>query len=400
MKNSVLLSIIIPTKNRYKYLKECLKSLIQINSHDFEIVVQDNSDDNKEIIEFIKTLKTDKIKYYYEEKNISQTENSDLAVSNSHGKYICYIGDDDSISESLITLVVEMEKYSVPACNVNCTRFDWPDMEYKGKRRSVISMDKRKLQIKKLNTKAMLVRSLRRGLQEIDYLPKTYHAVISKDVLEKIRVTSGSYFPGPSPDMANACASSVIIDEHYFVRLPLIISGVGYGSANGMGRRGIHKGELRDSKQLSSNVEEKWNPKIPKKWIGQAIWAESGLKGLEAMNRSELVNRMNWFVLYGRILLRFPEYKDEVFSLLNSPVDYLKVAINICIDLFRYSVKKFFENLRKVLKLQYECWNLIDLHQAVSITNDFINAKYSNEHLIQEYSNAFSTYKRVKGGVA
>jgi len=393
MENSILLSIIIPTKNRYHYLKECLTSLNQINSNQFEIVVQDNSDDNKEIIEFINNLKSDKIRYSYTKKKISQTENSDLAVSNSRGRYICYIGDDDSVSENLITLVEEMDKHSISACNVNCTRFDWPDMEYKGKRRSVISMDNRKLVIKKLDSKAMLIRSLKRGLQEIEFLPKTYHAVISKKVLDKIRSTSGSYFPGPSPDMANACACSSIINEHYYVRLPLIISGVGYGSANGMGRRGVHKGELKDSKQLSSNVEENWNPKIPKKWIGQAIWAESGIKGLEAMKEYDLINKMNWFVMYGRILLRFPEYRHEIFSLLNSPIDYLIVAINMILDVSKFASKKIFEKLREILNLQYESWDELNLHQAVSLTNDFINSKYTSEKLKIEYANAFRLTK-------
>ena len=396
MKSTILLSIIIPTKNRYNYLRECLSSLNQINSRDFEIVIQDNSDDNRDAVEFLRALKSDKIVYNYVEESISQTENSNLAVSNSQGKYICYIGDDDSVSEHLITLAKVMDRYSILACNVNCTRFDWPDMEYKGKRRSVLSMDNRKLVVKKLDSKTMLIRSLRRGLQEIEFLPKTYHAVIAKEVLEKIQIISGSYFPGPSPDMANACASSTIIDEHYFIRLPLIISGIGYKSANGMGRRGVHKGELKDSKQLSPNVEENWNPKIPKKWIGQAIWAESGIKGLEAMKKHEYISKMNWFGLYGRILLRFPEYKPEIFSLLSSPMEYLRLAINMVLDVSRYAVNKGFEEMRKILKLQYESWDGLNLHQAVARTNDFINSKYSTEQLILEFSNAFSTSKMLR----
>jgi len=64
MENSILLSIIIPTKNRYKYLKECLISLNMINSTQFEIIVQDNSDDNKAFFKVFISILIQKIKFH------------------------------------------------------------------------------------------------------------------------------------------------------------------------------------------------------------------------------------------------------------------------------------------------------------------------------------------------
>ena len=39
-----MLSVVIPTKNRYTYLKKCVESFKNINTNNTEIVVMDNSD--------------------------------------------------------------------------------------------------------------------------------------------------------------------------------------------------------------------------------------------------------------------------------------------------------------------------------------------------------------------
>ena len=52
----LLLSIVIPTKNRYDYLCILIKSLLKNQSDEFEIIIQDNSDDNTLFIEFLNKI--------------------------------------------------------------------------------------------------------------------------------------------------------------------------------------------------------------------------------------------------------------------------------------------------------------------------------------------------------
>ena len=46
-----LLSIVVPTKNRYYYLKSLIKLVQSFNSNEIELVVQDNTENNSEILE-------------------------------------------------------------------------------------------------------------------------------------------------------------------------------------------------------------------------------------------------------------------------------------------------------------------------------------------------------------
>ena len=80
---SYLLSIIIPTKNRYQYLQECLLSLRKLDPRRVEIIVQDNSDETSSFKDFLNNLEAQNIRYYHQDGFLSQTDNSDLAVSHA-----------------------------------------------------------------------------------------------------------------------------------------------------------------------------------------------------------------------------------------------------------------------------------------------------------------------------
>lgn len=60
--NNILLSVIVPTKNRYEYLKQCITTLASIDNGSIELIIQDNSDDNLEILAFLDTIKYSNMK--------------------------------------------------------------------------------------------------------------------------------------------------------------------------------------------------------------------------------------------------------------------------------------------------------------------------------------------------
>ena len=53
MNDGILLTIAIPTYNRYQYLEGCLKATCTIEFSRMEIVVQDNTEDNARGLEII-----------------------------------------------------------------------------------------------------------------------------------------------------------------------------------------------------------------------------------------------------------------------------------------------------------------------------------------------------------
>ena len=53
MNEAPLLSIIIPTKDRYKYLKILISLIDSYNLSELELIIQDNTSDNTEILKFL-----------------------------------------------------------------------------------------------------------------------------------------------------------------------------------------------------------------------------------------------------------------------------------------------------------------------------------------------------------
>lgn len=378
-----ILSVVIPTKNRYQYLRESLKTLVSIDANDMEIIVQDNTENNKSILKYIDELNYSNLKYFHEKKSLTVSENSDLAIAHSTGDYVCFIGDDDSITEALIDLAKLMKKYSVDACNTSMAHYYWPDSVFKYFKRSSLSFNSRKVIIRKYNTDEMLVKALRNGMQEIKYLPRVYHAVISRKILELIKNKTGSCFPGPSPDMANAVAASLIIEKHYYIDMPLIISGSSLNSGAGKGAMGKHKGSLAGLSHLPLDIEETWDKRIPKLWLAHTIWPESCVKALKSMNSIDYEKFMNWNAMFARILLRNPDYLNIIKMYIPNKFDAIKVLGEMIKALLIWVPRKIVMKANKILKLEYSNKKSLSLTKSCMIINRS-NSRIDNKTVIEK----------------
>ena len=86
-KNQPLVSVVINCFNGEKYLRQCIKSVINQSYKNWELVFWDNcSKDNS--IKIIKSFKDKRIKFYKSKslKNLYQARN--LALNKCNGKYI------------------------------------------------------------------------------------------------------------------------------------------------------------------------------------------------------------------------------------------------------------------------------------------------------------------------
>ncbi len=364
-----ILSIIIPTKNRYQYLKDCVLSLSSLDSKTVEIIVQDNSDDNIEFKRFLSIHDIPNLKYYHQTGQLSQTENSDLAVEKATGEYCCFIGDDDSVSTMIIPVAHFLKSRQIQACVCDVATYYWPDVVFSGSKRPPLSFDMTKAYSESLRSTHVLNQVLSYGIQDIKYLARVYHGIISRDVLLEVKEKTGSFFPGPSPDMANAISCTSIIQSYVYIHLPLIISGYSYKSAGGMGLRGAHKGRLQDSKQLPSNVEDDWDPKIPKLWLGYTMWPQSGLSALNAMRRVDLTNQMNYFAMYAKTFLKYPEYRKNVLSFMHSIKDYILFVYEVIRFGIRWSLDRLKLKIRIASKQQFISWEQTSLCEAQTIVD-------------------------------
>jgi glycosyltransferase involved in cell wall biosynthesis len=89
-------SISIPTYNRPHDLKNALQSLLRQTYSNFEIIVCDNSSNNKSQ-KVVESFQDKRIKYFKNRENIGFARNLYKAIKKAKGQYIFLFGDDDCL---------------------------------------------------------------------------------------------------------------------------------------------------------------------------------------------------------------------------------------------------------------------------------------------------------------
>lgn len=310
-----LLSIVVPTKNRYIYLYSLIEQIASFNDERIELVIQDNSENNQEILDFLNLHKYSFISYYWEKNALTMTENSDLAVSHANGDFVCFLGDDEVVSKYLIELVNKMNKKNIEAAIFNKGRYDWPGVQRLFIKYTSLMIPNFTCKCEYLNSADEFVSLMKRGGVTMGKLPSLYQGVVKKTVLDAIKNDLGTYFPSACPDMAVGVTLVFYLQKYINVNIPLITSGASPKSAAGLGAKHQHKGKLSEMSFLPKDIEENWEKRIPKIWTGETIYADAIFSALKKMKKEEELKKFNYEYFYAT----FKMYEREYKSLLNSP---------------------------------------------------------------------------------
>ena len=92
--NNPQVSVVIPTHNRSKLIKETIESVLSQTYKEFEIIVVDNgsTDDTREVV---CSIDDERIRYYYQENTGSPTKPRNRGIQLAKGKYIAFLDSDD-----------------------------------------------------------------------------------------------------------------------------------------------------------------------------------------------------------------------------------------------------------------------------------------------------------------
>ena len=92
----MLVSIIVPTFNSEKYLKNCIESILSQSYKNFEVIFVDNSSKDKTVQivkDYIKQNKNFVLKIVNNEFNIANSRN--IGIQNAKGDLIAFLDSDD-----------------------------------------------------------------------------------------------------------------------------------------------------------------------------------------------------------------------------------------------------------------------------------------------------------------
>ena len=96
------ISFIIVAYKSLKFLTDCVNSIIQHTSGEYEIVIVDNN--SGENLDIIQNLSTEKITIIYSDKNAGFGSGVNLGATKATGDWMCIINPDTKIQEDIHTL--------------------------------------------------------------------------------------------------------------------------------------------------------------------------------------------------------------------------------------------------------------------------------------------------------
>lgn len=318
---SLLLSIAIPTKDRYDTLFPVLEALLKyIKGSDFEIIVQDNTQDNTFALNEFKRIQDEKIKYFHQPEKLTVTENSNLAIEHCSGEYLTFIGDDDLISPYVLQLV-----NGVKSAGLDCLIYERGNYFWNG-----LKMNKQyafhypaSLQvpknistiIQKLNVKEELNFVLNEGGIAYYNLPTLYHGIVKRETMMQLKAKFGDFVPGSCPDVAIATALTTVVENYGYMRYPVTITGASKKSAAGLGARSAHIAKIEDVPWLPKNLIDSWDPEIPRIWTGMTIYAQNIH---EVFVKAKIASSINYDMLYANLFIKEPKARKVVIPYLLS----------------------------------------------------------------------------------
>lgn len=334
-KKKPLVSVVVPTKNRYFYLKKLIKLVDGFGfSEELELVIQDNTEDNSEILEFLNDNEFSNLQYYHIREPLTVGENFDLGIRNSTGEYVSCIGDDDAVTRYLVDCVKWMKENKLEGVFPERITFFWPeaypgckgDLHYKSFTGEV----------RLVNTNEVLKDIFDKGCINTGNLPLLYRGVVSRECLDKIWAKCGTYFPGASPDIANAVSICLVIEKFVVISAPIVIGGNSKTGGGGVNFLKYHaQTDFTKLPHLPKNIKEIWCKKIPLIWSNPTIWCESVVEALNAWGRSDLIEEINFEKLYEYFVLYYFHYRKMAFELSNNK---MRLLMQSC---FNYSSRCF-----------------------------------------------------------
>lgn len=312
----VLLSVVMPTHNRARYATHAIRSVLAIDSKDIELIVHDTSEDD--VLErFAGDITDARLRYAHSRERLSMTENHNRAMGLARGRYVCLVGDDDSILPEAVEVARWAARNGIPAVAPEVVaNYAWPDFRsraFGARHAGRLYLKRRFGRIAMRDARTSMHAALSRAALGTDGLPKVYHGIVERRILEQIRQLGGAYFYGTSPDVSGALGVATMIDRYVWIDFPLTLPGASAGSNTGRSATRTHTGTLEDDPHTKRFRNLDWPDVLPRFVSVETVWAQAAHETLAAI-APDMLNSYNMPRLYATCLLRSFRFRRETLG--------------------------------------------------------------------------------------
>ena len=373
-------SILIPTYNKAEYLQYSIKSVLNSNYQNFELIISDDfSTDKTE--EYLLTLNDKRVKIIKPPIKLTQTKNYEFLLTFARGEWVTIIGDDDGVLplffEKLDKLTNKFQ--NIKLIHTKPALYYWEDIDdYFGPRVCDYKnfFEKPKLR----NSKNSLFMALA-GLKDRTNLPMIYTSgIVKNELINRIKRKSNNlFFQSVIPDYYSMVA--LLYEEHQYLDVsePLFWVGSSKQSA-GRGTRIYEDNKNQNFKFINKNLDisDKVSSKLHKIGLSSIYFYECILK--HPYISSEWKNNFKKYLVYASAKINFNDLYDNHKKRIKINISHQEFINELNFELNKNNLNnnlfKFFETSLQIL------YFLKKINKFFIKIKYFLLKKVSNKHII------------------
>ncbi len=222
--NRPFFTIIIPTKNRPKYLLETVKSVLLQDYTDFECIVSDNHNDVEISKVLNQVINNPKLQIIIPPREMNMIDHWEFASKQAKGRYVLILADRKLLVQGALKISYKIIKEN-PTINCFSVRTQVFD-DLKNAMGWVVPKSKSgRLETKSLIYSFLNTNHYTNGLDH--KYPKSLNSFYKNDYVNKIRKISGSYFNNTNvttPDYSSFFINMLFNKEVFHINNILILT--------------------------------------------------------------------------------------------------------------------------------------------------------------------------------
>lgn len=222
-------SVIIPTRRRPDTLRHALQTAVAQDYPDTEIIVHEVGDDplTAQVVAETGDHRTRHVKTDY---GVSMSENWERALSSATGRYLTMIGDDDGILPTACSDAAQvLKRFPSELLTWRPAAYFWPSSLVAGRRNRLQAYLPQASGCERQVPRILLERAYR--FQANHYtMPMVLHSFVSRELIDRVKRSLGSYFHSTAPDIASGVADAFHGSSCILVHRPMSMSGLSHHS--------------------------------------------------------------------------------------------------------------------------------------------------------------------------
>lgn len=255
-------SVVIPTRERPGTLASTLRTCLEQDHDDYEIVVCDNCG-GPATRQVVDAFASPKIKYVRSPTPLAMSRNWELAIAHAAGEWVTVIGDDDGL---LFHAVREWERLTARlpgarAIRWNAVYYSWPTITLPGQGnylRLPLGRELRRVDARPAIADVIAFKTC------YSSLPMCYNALVHRNLIDELRRRTGKIFANQIPDVYTGFALAHIAGTFASVDYPMTVAGTSGGSY-GVATLFFRGKSPLDSESRESNLRDGLlvHPRVP-----------------------------------------------------------------------------------------------------------------------------------------